>query len=48
MGSTKHSFDDKVDKTDGALDQFPIWIFNFWLYVQLREVRGKNSIMSNF
>ena len=45
-GSTKHSFDHKVDKTEGASDQFPIWIFNFWPYGQLRAVMGKNPIMN--
>ena len=33
--------DDKVDKKDGASDQFPIWIFNFWPYGPLRAVRRK-------
>ena len=36
----------KVYKTEGASDQFPIWIFNFWPYGQLRAVRGKNPIMN--
>jgi hypothetical protein len=31
----------KVNKTEGASDQFPIWIFNFWPYGKLRAVRGK-------
>ena len=38
----------KVDKTEGASDKFPIWIFNFWPYGQLRAVREKNTIMNNF
>ena len=40
----------KIDKTEGTSDQFPIWIFNFWSYGQLRAVRGKIQlwIMSNF
>ena len=29
---------------EGASDQFPIWIFNFWPYGQLRAIRGKNLI----
>ena len=33
--------DDKVDKTEGASDQFPIWIFNFWPYGPLMALRGK-------
>ena len=40
------SLNHKVDKTEGALDQFPIWIFMFWPYGQLRAVRGKNPIMN--
>ena len=31
----------KVDTTEGASAQFPIWIFNFWPYGQLRAVLKK-------
>ena len=31
----------KVDITEDASAQVPIWIFNFWPYWQLRAVRGK-------
>ena len=33
----------KVDKTEGASDQFSIWIFNFWPYGQLRAVASKGK-----
>ena len=36
----------KVDKTEGASDQFQIWIFNFWSYGHLMAVKGKNPIMN--
>ena len=32
----------KVDITEGASAQFPIWIFNFWPYGQLRALLKKN------
>ena len=28
----------KVDKTEGASEQFPTWIFTFWPYGQFRAV----------
>ena len=30
--------DSKVDTTEGASAQLPIWIFKFWPYGQLRAV----------
>ena len=33
-----HGQKHKVDKTEGASDQFPIWIFNFWPYGQPRAI----------
>ena len=36
--------DDKVDKTEGASDQFPIWIFNFWPYGQPRAKLKKGRL----
>ena len=40
----------KVDEKEDASDQFPIWIFNFRPYGQLRAIRGKNQsrFMCNF
>ena len=42
--------DSKVDTTEGASAQLPIWIFRFWPYWQLRAVLKKmlGPIMSNF
>jgi hypothetical protein len=39
----------KVDITEVASEQFPIWIFYFWTYVQLSpqgSKREKNPIMN--
>ena len=38
----------KVNRTEGASDQFPMWIFNFWPYGQLRVVRGKIQLHMNY
>ena len=37
----KTSLANKVDKTETASDQLPIWIFNFWPYGQFRAVKRK-------
>ena len=33
----------KVDKTEAVSDQFPICIFNFWPYGQLRAIGEKSN-----
>ena len=46
--SIQHKVRHKVDIKEGASDQFPKYVFNFWSYGQLRSIRGKHSIMSTF